>query len=573
MTPVARPCPHRARGALRRAAPWPSAEALVAGALNDALRWLIAAGIRRLGLPLAIWHRVRMRTAARRQRRLFRRFGLTAAPPVAGWGPAVEDVLRARAGPGARAALTSGTTARPKSVPYSPARLRAVKRAYIDMFIRACRARRIRRTSLFVFGSLDETRSLTSLLLAERGRPPYLSTLQAPYRVLRDPPVGAIASAYGGTAVRLWVLTLANPGVLYATNPSTLATFFADLAEDWMGHSRLAREFSAAPWAFDPAVRAVARRLWSRGAAHRLAAVAASATPLPLHVFAPAVEAYICWTGGYVGPFLERLAIHLPRARYQLIPMFSMSTETIETVPHFDAQDVRFLPIAPGVCYEFVDEREDPVASGSLLTPDQLEVGRTYSMIVSDRHGLRRYDTGDIFRCRGFVEVGRWTGARLPDLEFVRRCGLAYSFTGEKLTAGHVACAFDRLRAGAPWIGSGAFLTCVPSWPPHEPVPHYKVILARRDGCDPPLGPRHDHELAARCDRLFGEINPEYWAKRNDRRLGAVQVVRLPWADYRARVAGGGSLVDDSQAKELPLVPVLWETLEGRGGSASRSST
>ena len=55
-------------------------------------------------------------------------------------------------------------------------------------------------------------------------------------------------------------------------------------------------------------------------------------------------------------PFLDRLAKHLPAPRYKLIPMYSMSTETIETLPNFRGEDVAFLPIAAGVVYEFIEE-------------------------------------------------------------------------------------------------------------------------------------------------------------------------------------------------------------------------
>ena len=40
--------------------------------------------------------------------------------------------------------------------------------------------------------------------------------------------------------------------------------------------------------------------------------------------------------------------------------MYAMSTETIETVPHFRADsEPAFLPLAPGVLYEFLELTEE----------------------------------------------------------------------------------------------------------------------------------------------------------------------------------------------------------------------
>src|SRR5260370_105214 len=149
--------------------------------------------------------------------------------------------------------------------------------------------------------------------------------------------------------------------------------------------------------------------------------------------------------------------------------MYSMSTETIETISHFQGDSISFLPLGTRVLYEFVEETAvDKVAN--LLSADQLEIGKTYSMVVSDPYGLRRYQTSDVFLCRGMV-------AGLPDLSFIRRRGLSYSFTGEKLTAEHVSMVFQGLRKEFPLLDGETFLTCVPSQPANDPIPHYKVLL------------------------------------------------------------------------------------------------
>jgi len=525
----------------------------VRGLFNDWLRWLIGLGIRWPGLALSAAHLIKIAAFSRNQERLRRRYNIKPDTPVLPYGPEIERLVKSaadRAGARARLASTSGSTGSPKRILYTKRRLRAVRLAFIDMFARCCVSLRIRRTSLYVFSPFGGDDSLTSMLLGERGLPPYLSTLQAPYRVQGHPAVRPLVAEYGAAAVRLWVLTLANPGVLYSTNPSTLSTFLDRMASDWRQHSALVRRFRHEPEAFDAAVHMIARRIESRGSAQRLSQIAASDLPLPLRVCAPAVEAYVCWTGGYVKPFLDRLAHHLPPERYRVVPMYSMSTETIETVSHFDGGQVSFLPLAGGVFYEFLEEGAEDRPE-NLLRAGQLQAGKTYAMVVSDAYGLCRYQTNDLFLCRGFVRG-------LPGLAFVRRRGLEYSFTGEKLTAEQTAAAFRRLRAERRVLGGDKFLTCVPSLPAGDHVPHYKLVLIDGDSSFPEsLG----EDLAARCDELLCEINCEYETKRSSGRLGRVRFARASPGEFARRLGGpshaGGW---EAQFKFLPLYRRTWES-------------
>jgi hypothetical protein len=406
------------------------------------------------------------------------------------------------------------------------------------MFARACYAFRIKRTSLYVFSSLEPDESLTSLLLDEVDLPNYLTTLQAPYRVQRHAAMRALAAEYGPTAVRLWLLTIANPGVLYATNPSTISTFFDELTEHWRENSSLIRNWCKDHKRFNTDVRKIARRLVSTGSQQRLQTIAASDGPLPIALWAPAVEAYICWTGGYVKPFLDRLQKYLSSPRYRLIPMYSMSTETIETSSYFADGDVFFLPLAPGVLFEFIDENDN------FLGPTELQPGKLYEMVVTHGYGLRRYHTNDLFLCRRKIRT-------LPDLVFVRRRGLEYSFTGEKLTAEQCTIVFEQLRAQYPAVFADKYLTCVPCQSSHA-MPHYKVLLVGEQNENLELD-----SLAARCDELLGQVNCEYRSKRASGRLGAVTFVVTGTREFAERVAAHRGW--ESQFKFLPLCPhLIW---------------
>jgi hypothetical protein len=290
-----------------------------------------------------------------------------------------------------------------------------------------------------------------------------------------------------------------------------------------------------------PPTPKLARRVPSRGATKRLRLIANSPNAIALEQFAPAVRAYICWTGGYVKPFLDRLANQLPPPRYRLIPMYSMSTETVETETIFRTGDVHFLPLARGVVYELIPAESSDDAQ-NLLSPAQLNPGQTYAMVVSDRYGLRRYQTGDLFECRRLTHA-------LPDLAFLRRRALEYSFIGEKVTADQLNEVFDRLRTQHPEIFADAFLTCLPSLPLKE-KPHYKFVLIRDSNIH-----LNTDLLASYCDQLLSQLNCEYKNKRVIGSLAPARLVQTKPAVFAERFAASW----ETQFKFLPLYRRTWE--------------
>lgn len=507
------------------------------GVFNDALRFVIARVIRRLGLILDVWQRIRILRFKTNQRRLRQKYRLQSDTPVLSYGPRVVESIRhaaSRYKTDARFAMTSGSTGEPKKMLYTKRRLRSLRFVFSEMFARACRAYRLRRTSLYVFSSFQQDASLTSLLLDEHKLPPYLSALQAPYRVQQHPAIRTLAAEYGAAAIRLWILALSNPGVLYATNPSTISTFLDELKNDWPRCSQLVRNWHIDPHRFDCSVHKIAQRIQSRGSSQRLQLIATSNEPVPLQQFAPSVNAYICWTGGYVQPFLDRLAVHLPASQYRMIPMYSMSTETIETETVFRNSETYFLPLASRVVYEFTE------ADGTLLTADQLKPDRDYSLVVSDPYGLRRYQTEDLFHCRRKING-------LPDLIFLRRRGLEYSFTGEKVTAEQLTTVFDQLRVQHPELDG--FLTCVPS---HSPLPHYKLVfISESKMTSQPV-------LASECDKLLADLNREYKSKRVNGTLGPITFVQTTSAGFAKHFSTANTW--ETQFKFLPLYQRIWES-------------
>ncbi|MCY3746825.1 MAG: GH3 auxin-responsive promoter family protein [Acidobacteria bacterium] len=504
---------------------------------NDLGRFAIAVLLRLAGRAAALRHRVRLKVHPLRERRLRQRLGIG---PSTGITRDLPD-LDAAAGEGDSVALTSGTAGEPKRVAYSKRRLAATRAVFVDGMLRLVAARRVRRPSLYVFGALDPDRSLSSLLVRERRAPAWCVLLQAPYRAQSDPALLELKERYGASALRLLVLTLANPGMLYATNPSTLSAFLEEVEGDWEASGALVRLVVRDPRRVSPGARRILWRLASRGSQERLERVAGSASPLPITTWNPAFTTYVCWTGGAVTPFLERLDRRLPAPRFRREPMYSMSTETVATIPDYRLAETAFLPAAPGVVHEFLGE-----SGARLRGARELEPGAVYEMVVTHRFGLRRYATGDRFRVERFV-------GGLPDLRFAGRRGRGWSFTGEKLTAGQVDRALRMLEAEHPGLCDEGWLALFPSNPGGAALPCYRLAALGADSAGLPEG------LPERFDELLGDLNLEYRAKRASGRLGEVRLSVVDRPGFLRRATGGGPAHPDAQFKFERFYPRLWE--------------
>lgn len=516
---------------------------------------------------------LRRRVAAfpAQQERLREQYGVRSDTPIRVWGEEVERrvLAFAAANPEARFAHTSGSTSRPKRIAFTPERLRLIRAGNRDAGVQAARALAIRRPTLFVFTALQEDGSLSSLLLDEgRARPSLLDGLVMPSRWLWSPELAPLLQAHGPTALRLWLLALSNPGLLYATNPSTLAGFFSRLHGDWAGSVALARA-QVAGQDLPPGARRVLRRVAAPGWRVRLATLAAAGDrPPPLETWLPGLRAFACWDGGYVAPFLERLRRHLPAPRWAHVPMLSMSTEVVATQLLWEGEAPRFLTLAPRVLYELLPEGA-PDEPARLLPAVAAEPGGVYTLVVSDPWGLLRYQTEDLFRCAGKV-------GQVPDLRFLRRRGLAYSFTGEKLTGEQVGAAFERLCHERPALRAlGVQAALIPSLPGEDLTPGYVLALAHPADVGPGEVPAEG--AGAAFDRHLAAVNPELASKQESGRLGPTRPVVLAYEALAGALDGRGETgarAWETQFKLLPLTSRRWESLglEARradGGGAS----
>lgn len=526
---------------------------------NDVVARLMVAAV-----PLAA--RLAERSMARRiarfdeeQALLRARYGIRDDTPVRGYDEETRARVRAFAAAtaGARIATTSGTTGEPKEIAYTRERLDLYRRDSTSIALRAYARYGVRRPGMFILASLKTDDSFASFVLHGRGStPPRLAGLVEPSRWMSDPALARLTSEHGATAARLWLMLVSSPGMLYATNPSTLVAFFTELVERWRASTEPVRRFVAGDLSSDPALARVVRAVGALGWRERLERVAAATAPLPVEHMLPALRGWCGWDGGYVKAFLPEAYRHLPPERFIHLPMYSMSTETIETLTWFDDDgEPRYLPLGPGVLYELLPDGA-PDESAHLLPPTSVRPGDVVSMVVSDPWGLRRYQTEDLFECRGRVRG-------LPDLRFLRRRGLAWSFTGEKLTGEQLAASYEELRARFPALSCGVELVCFPSHPDGERSPGYKLILA------PTTGRHVDVDLpsvAAALDASLGRLNRELADKLESGRLAATRALVVP--HEMLAIALDRRTHDDedvaqraweSQFKLAPLVKKRWE--------------
>lgn len=140
--------------------------------------------------------------------------------------------------------------------------------------------------------------------------------------------------------------------------------------------------------------------------------------------------------------------------------------------------------------------------AGAVRLGHELDIGGTYSVIITNSAGLFRYDLGDCVRVTGMV-------GRAPMLEFLHRGRRVSSVAGEKITEWQVTKAMERCAASL-GVRISQFAVA-PAW--GDP-PYYRLYVAMPDARAKKLAARFDQELQA--------LNMEYAAKRSSGRLGLI---------------------------------------------------
>jgi hypothetical protein len=254
----------------------------------------------------------------------------------------------------------------------------------------------------------------------------------------------------------------------------------------------------------------------------------------------PEIAAIGCWKGGTVGSYLDRFETYFPH-RPPLRDIGYLATEVSGSVPLDDEGDAGVLAVGTNV-FEFhpADDDRDP-RNSTLLTPEQLEIGRRYLIFVTTLSGLYRYEMNDIVEVAGIFE-------RTPLIRFVQKGKGVVSFTGEKLYEVQVIAAVDEALAGL--RGRYHFIAAVAEFANGASEPRLTFLIEFDDPISDPDG----SALVARLDEALGDQNSEYLAKRKSSRYGppVIRSIRPGEFDrYRRRMVEAGRA--DGQFKVLRL--------------------
>ena len=253
------------------------------------------------------------------------------------------------------------------------------------------------------------------------------------------------------------------------------------------------------------------------------------------HSVWPQLALAICWRSPMLQPYIELLAPHFSGVAQR--DYILMASEGVMAVPVEDGRSGGAVAIGANL-FEFVPEDEIESTDPTVLSPHELEVGKTYVVVISNASGLYRYNIGDVVRVVRFHE-------RTPVIEFLHRAGSTCSLTGEKLTEDQVTAAVSD-TASQLHLAVESFTLA----PAKEGFPHYVAMVelskeASRDTLK---------QFPRRLDEALEQHNMEYGSKRSSQRLAPPELWLVRPGGYeerrRQRLAGGTS---DSQIKPTHL--------------------
>ena len=138
------------------------------------------------------------------------------------------------------------------------------------------------------------------------------------------------------------------------------------------------------------------------------------------------LELVACWTSGTAGYQTRNLPAYYGNTPVRDVGY--ISSEGRHTITTGDGSAGGRL-VAGGAFYEFI-----PQDGGEALNGSELEIGKTYTVLLTSDQGLYRYQMGDIVRCNGFE-------GPTPVLEFLCKTEQFSDLEGEKISGDQIAAA------------------------------------------------------------------------------------------------------------------------------------
>lgn len=503
---------------------------------------------------------IKLKSYKFRQKTLFKKFKLNDSDMIHEFDDVTRNSIENKASQHSRPYFiyTSGSTNKPKKILYTDKRLKVFKDISQKTAVTVLKQFRGKYPNVFVMAGLKDDDSFTALVLKNKSEialPNLLKGLTDPASLMRVKDVKDLVYKYGINPVRMWLILLSSPSIVYSTNPSTLAVFLSSISENWDSAKLILKDFLQNEECFQTDnIKSLLRRHSHINYYQAIQKIANLDAPDWDLIF-PELKVICCWDGGYVTPFIDQVRKYLPESRYALFPMYSMSTEVIETVPILKGKDTFYLPMTKGVCYEFLPEHA-PNNVSELLKPWQLVEGKLYSMVVTDEYGLRRYQTNDLFICFRKIDG-------ICDLRFVRRKGIQYSFTGEKITGEQLTMTYSKYKQELQEkMNQTAHMTFIPSLNVGNKPGYYFVLAPAKKEL---LKDLDLDEVQRRIVAILGSINDEFKSKIESQRLVVMPKV-VEYSKLASIMDAKTTSSDDialgaweSQFKLLPLYKKHWE--------------
>jgi hypothetical protein len=451
-------------------------------------------------------------------------------------------------------AMTSGTTASRKYIPVTDQYLADYRRGWNIWGLKVYRDHREVRMRPIVQMSGDWQEFFTDTGIpcgAVTGL-----TAQMQFRIVRwiycvPGIVGKIKDPAAKYYVALRLSLPRNPGLIISANPSTMVnlaragdsekeTLIRDLHDGTLSDR------------FDiPAdVRAaLARRIGKRypARAHALEEIVRQTGTLYPKDYWPKDCVIGNWMGGSVGAYLRHFPKYFGATPVRDVGL--IASEGRMTIPLSDGTPSGVLDVTSHF-FEFIPEEEGDSLNPTVLAAHELEVGRTYYILLTTAYGLYRYNIFDVVRCTGFHN-------RTPLVEFLSKGAHIANITGEKVSEYQVTAAMSAVLAELN-LNLTAY-SVAPCW--DDILPFYGLFIER---CD--LANReHGLQLPQKLEVKLAEINSEYAAKRDSQRLGPIRLMMIPtgaWQQWdRQRLARNGGSLDQYKHPCLIADPKFRESI------------
>jgi hypothetical protein len=484
-------------------------------------------------------HFSEIRTAADFRRRV----------PVRGYDghePYIERVrrgeLEALFAPGTEVlmfAFTSGTTARPKTIPVTRDSLRDYRAGWTIWGILAFDAhpeilRRGLRPILQMASDWRESFTPAGIpcgaitgLTAKMQNPLVRITycMQPAAARIKD-----IESKYY-TALRLSVFR--DLGATIAANPSTILAIAKLGDREKQTLIRDVADGSIDPkWSIPADVKDALRpftRWKRRKAARRLEAIMNESGRLLPRDYWPNLEFLANWTGGTMGAYLRGFPEYFGDCPVRDVGL--IASEGRMTIPIADNTPAGILDIRHHY-FEFIPEDQADHEEPTTVEAADLQEGERYFILPTTAGGLYRYQIYDLVRCVGFH-------GKAPLIEFLNKGAHFSSLAGEKLSEFQAVAAINQAQRSLGMRLSSYLL--LPTW--GDP-PFYSLLVEEVDLTDEAGVER----LAAEADLELQHQNLEYENRRSTRRLGPVRIRRVAagtWLQFqRRRLAQSGGTVE-----------------------------